>query len=150
MTVNDPSSIACIIFQSAKINYILPQNIIKDIIPMEKTAIFLKLKGLIIGRQKYQSETVPIINLKPDMTLTFSDFSRKLLVLHIIRPDRTKTMLAAILLDKDPTYILVDKNEIANTGPDANHVIGTSVLIGSRNAVIPDLKYLSEALAKEI
>ncbi|MFO1258286.1 MAG: hypothetical protein U1E78_07775 [Gammaproteobacteria bacterium] len=146
----NPRTIDCVIFESAKVNYILPKNIIKEIIPIEKTAIFLKLKGLIIGRQRYQSETVPIINLQSDTDLSFSNFYHKLLVLYLIHPQQAYTMFAAILIDKDPTYVTVSEDAIVSVAQDRKDSTGIPVMVGSKKAIIPDLKYLVETLAKEM
>lgn len=150
MKVTNPRTMACVMFESANITYILPRNIVKDIVPIEKTAIFLKLKGLIIGRQKYQAETLPIINLQSETALTFSDFYHKLLVLHLIHPYQTGALFGAILIDKDPNYLMISEDEIVSAVQDNINNVGAPVMVGSKLAVIPDLKYLAAELIKEI
>lgn len=150
MTVMNTRTIACVMFESANVTYILPRNIVKDIISIEKTAIFLKLKGLVIGRQKYQAETVPIINLQSETALTFSDFYHKLLVLHLIHPNQVGALFGAVLIDKDPNYLTITEDEIVRGVQDNVNRVGIEVMVGSKHVVIPDLNYLAAEVVKEI
>ena len=146
----DATEIECILFESGSIFYLLPKNLVTEIIPLEKTAIFLRRTGLILGRQKYQAQIVPIISLQAETNALFTTIHPKLLIIHLVHPNQTSMMPVAILLDSDPTYFTVRREQMHLNSAASQNSNGTSVMIEAQRMVIPDLNHLAEAVITQL
>lgn len=150
MTGNIADKLDCILFESGKNSYVLPSCVVIDVVPLEKTAIILRRSGLILGRQKFKEQIVPIVNLQPQAIGLFSNVYPKLLIIRLINTEQVEASPIAILLDNDPSYESVSRLELISALDAQPDVHGQSVMIHHKKAIIPDINYLAEQIEAQL
>ena len=137
------NKLSCILFQSDRQIYILPKECLLEVMPLDKAAIFLNRHGWILGKQKYHSEIIPIVNLQDSVRNLLETTSPRLIVLQIIHPNQQELIRIAVLLDTEPEFLEIQKDDIALAGDVLN---GTYVTVKDRQVMIPDLATVAEQI----
>jgi len=150
MTDEIIDKVDCILFESGKISYVLPSCVVIDIVSLEKTAIILRRSGLILGRQQFKEQIVPIVNLQPQAIGLFTNVYPKLLIIRLIDTRKNDASSIAILLDNDPAYESISRLELRSDPNVQLDTYGQSVLIHNKKAIIPDIKMLVEQIEAQL
>jgi hypothetical protein len=150
MNDNIADQVDCILFDSGKISYILPSCVVIDVVPLEKTAIILRRSGLILGRQKFKEQIVPIVNLQPQAIGLFANVYPKLLIIRLIDTEQAEAAPIAILLDNDPFYESFSRLALGSESNAKPEIHGQGVMIHHKKAIIPDINYLAKQIEAQL